>query len=131
MTTNISDFGHGTLTLGGTETICQITNATLSGSNTRQDILTACGTTSRYINERFDFRVRFAQDWTAGGISAFLWDHYNQEVGFVFSPDPDGTPKMSGTLVCPRPSMGGDAGQPMVDDLTAPVVGVPTRVLDV
>lgn len=130
MSTNVIDFVQGTLTLGGAEQICQIQNATLVASNTRQDIVTACGTTTRYVNERFDLRLRFVQDWTAGGISTYLWDHYNTDTAFVFSPSADSTPKMSGTLTCPRPSFGGDAQQPLTDDLTAAVKGTPTRVLD-
>lgn len=129
--TNILDFGHGTLTLGGTEMICQIIAAQVVPSNTRQDIVTACGTTSRYVNERFDFRLRFAQDWAASGISKYLWDNYNTDKAFVFSPDPDGSPKVTGTLTCPRPSFGGDAGQPLVDDVTATVVGTVTVTADV
>lgn len=128
--TNILDFGHGTLTIGGTEVICQIANATLIPSNTRQDIVTACGTTSRYVSERFEFRLRFAQDWHAGGISKYLWDNYNTDKSFVFSPDDDLTPKMTGTLTCPRPSFGGEAQQPLMDDVTASVVGTPTLTTD-
>jgi hypothetical protein len=130
MTTNILDFGDGTLSLGGTDHICQVIAATLIPSNTRQDIVTGCGTTTRYINERFDLRIRFVQDWHSAGISKYLWDHYNQNVAFVFSPAADNTPSMAGNLTCPRPSLGGDAGTPLVDDVTCPIVGTPTLTVD-
>lgn len=131
MTTNVSTFGQGTLKLGATDHICQIQGAVMRASNNRQDVVTACGTTTTFVNERFDFLVRFVQDWTSAGISNYLWDHYNQDVTFEFSPDPDGTPKLTGTVTCPRPSMGGDALQPLVDDLVIPVVGTPTKTVDV
>ena len=123
MATNILDFGHGTLKLGGSEFICQITAATLVASNTRQDIVTACGTTSRFINERWDFIISFAQDWHTGGISKYLWDNYNTEKTFSFSPSADSSPKVDGNLTCPRPTFGGDADQPLMDTVTCSVVG--------
>jgi hypothetical protein len=123
MTTNILDFGHGTLTLGGGEMICQILSAQLIPSNTRQDIMTACGTTTRFIQEQFDMRMRFMQDWHSSGISKYLWDHYNTDVAFNFSPSADGTPSVAGNLTCPRPMLGGDAQTPLEDDVVAPVVG--------
>lgn len=123
MATNILDFGHGTLTLGGTEMICQVMAATVIPSNTRQDIETACGTTTRFIKERFDFRIRFVQDWHTNGISNYLWNNYNTDKAFVFSPSADNTPSIAGTLTCPRPAFGGNAGEALVDDVVAAVVG--------
>lgn len=125
MATNILDFGHGTLTLGGNEFICQIMAAQAVASNTQQDIVTACGTTTRFINEKWTLRLRFAQDWHTSpvGISKYLNDNYNTDKAFVFSPSVDNTPSMAGNLTCPRPSFGGDADQPLVDDLVCPVVG--------
>jgi len=130
MTTFIMDFGDGTLSLGGTDHICQVMSAVLAGSNTRQDITTGCGTTTRFINERFELQVRFVQDFRTGGISKYLWDHYNTDVAFVFSPAADNTPSVAGTLTCPRPKLGGDAGTPCIDDLTMPCVGTPTLTGD-
>lgn len=131
MATNVRDFGEGVLTFGGSDYICQVEACTLVASNTRQDIVTACGTTSRFINEQFELRVRFLQDWTSAGVSKYLWDHYNTDVAFTFSTDPDDTPLMSGTLTIPRPSFGGETQQPLRDDQTFPVVGIPTLTADV
>ena len=131
MPTNVRDFGEGTLTFGASDYICQVQSCIQVSSNTRQDIVTACGTTSRFINEQFELRVRFLQDWTSAGVSKYLWDNYNTNVAFTFSTDPDDTPMMSGTLTIPRPSFGGEAQQVLVDDLTFPIVGTPTPTADV
>lgn len=131
MPTNIRDFGEGELSFGASDFICQVEACVLVASNTRQDIVTACGTTTRFINEQFELRVRFLQDFTAAGISKYLWDNYNTAVAFTFSTDPDGTPEVSGTLTVPRPSLGGETQQALRDDLVFPVVGVPTLTTDV
>jgi hypothetical protein len=129
VSTVIKNFGPGgTLTLGTgpLETICQVLNCEVSGSNTRQDINTACGVVSSYINETFSVRIRYLQDWSTGGISTFLDLHYNTYVAFTFSPDTDGLPKRAGNLLCPRPMMGGDSLVPMIDDQTCPAKDVVT-----
>jgi len=131
MPTNVRDFGEGTLTFGASDYICQVQAAVLVASNTRQDIVTACGTTSRFINEQFELRFRYLQDWTSAGISTYLFNAYNTDVAFTFSTDPDNTPLMSGTLTVARPSFGGETQQPLSDDLVCPVVGVPSLTVDV
>lgn len=130
MPTNILDFGEGTLTLGGNEYICQVQRARLIPSNERQRIVTACGVTSRFVNEEFSLALTFVQDWHSGGISQYLWANYNTNKAFVFSPADDNTPSMSGTLTVPRPTFGGDALQPLTDDVVAPIVGTPSLTVD-
>jgi hypothetical protein len=131
MSAYVMEFGHGTLTLGANEFICQIQSATIAGANTRRDISTACGTSSKFILDRADLTITFLQDWTASGISRYLADHFNQDVAFSFSTDPDGTPLAAGNVTCARPSFGGDALAPLVDTLTLPCVGIPTISSDV
>lgn len=132
MPTVVMDFGEGTLTFGGgANRICQVTSCVVQASNTEQVLAPACGVKTRFINERFTMSASFLQDWSASGISRYLYDNYNTDVAFTFSPDPDATPLVSGTLTVPRPSLGGMALQPMEDTLVFPIVGVPTVSSDV
>src|SRR5262245_28140015 len=124
MPTVVQQFGHGSFTLGSNEFICQVQALTVVSSNTRQDIVTACGTETRFINEQTDIQVQFLQDWSsATAMSGYLNANYNTKVAFHFSPATDNTPAVDGTLTCARPSMGGPAGEPMVDNLVLPCVG--------
>lgn len=130
MPANILDFGEGTLVLGATDHICQVMACRVVPSNTRQDVVTACGTKTRFINQRYDLVVQFAQDWHSAGISKYLWDHFNEDVAFTFSPADDNTPSMAGTVTCCEPTLGGDAGQPCIDQVVLPCVGRPTLTAD-
>ena len=129
--TVITEFGHGTFKLGGNEFICQVIAWNSQPSNTRRVVTTACGTSTRFVNETFDVTVQFLQDWSAGGISKYMWDNYDTDVSFEFSPDPDLTPKLAGTVTCPRPAMGGGALDVLTDTQTFCGVGIPTLTADV
>lgn len=136
MPAQTESLGPGELSLGevGGEVdfSCQLTAATLTPSvDQDDDTPVLCGDTVPG-NRRYTFELEMSvlQDWRAEGITAFSYDQRGKAVPFRFSPDTNGGPEVTGTLMVDPMNLGGEVEQRATADWTLSVVGDPTITWD-
>lgn len=126
-----------TLTVDEQEFSCQVQTWNLDpGIKTgdRQYTFCAAGEGENSFIEETDgeptLELKFFSDWRSDGISDFLWAHNMETVDFTIDhhPDVDGEHvRFSGQVQLQAPSVGGDARETEVQDITLPVIGaIPT-----
>lgn len=131
MPAQTESLGPGELTFGAVggeiDFSCQLTAATLTPSvDQDDDTPVLCGDTvpgdRRYT---FELEMSVLQDWRAEGITAFSYENKGTAVEFQFSPDTDGGPLVTGTVMVDPMNLGGEVAQRATADWTLSVVGDP------
>lgn len=110
---------------------CQITTVTLVATSS---VTTAPGTLCEPSEvdvpnpSKFALELTYNQDNTIDdGLSAFLWDNDAKQGTFEIK-TAAGNPSVTGDCYFVAGNYGGEAGKPMTDTKTLPVIGKPDRV---
>lgn len=70
--------------------------------------------------------ITFGQDWSADGLSSYLYDHEGESVEAVFSPTTGG-PTFTAQVTLTAPSVGGAVNAYAESTVSLPVDGKPER----
>lgn len=83
----------------------------------------------QFVEETDDeptLELKFFSDWRSAGISTYLWSNANQTVAFVLDHHPDITGehvRWTGQVLIKPPSVGGDARDTEVSEITLQIIG--------
>jgi hypothetical protein len=118
----------GVLTLGANTFTCQVVIGLVTSEQSENVVEAMCASVVNYGKPRYFLDLDYFQDFSTGGISAYLWNAAdNAEVAFTFSPQADGTPGMAGTVkLRPPATMGGEVNQAARDHVRLACTGKPT-----
>jgi len=136
MTTNHRRLKKINLSIDGTSGFeCQLTSWNLDpGVQDGDRVYTYCD--DSFIEDTDNeptLDLKFVSDWTAAGISTFLWENAGLEAAFVLDHHPDIVGehvRWTGNLLVKAPAVGGDARDTEMTEITLQVIGDPvfTRV---
>lgn len=131
MTVNYGTMGPGTLTIGVSGTLieisCQITEATLSPDKNEEDALnTLCGDVlAGDVTYTWTLKGTVVQDWSDAGINKYCHDNAGTQQPFSFIPDTADGPTLSGTLTVDPIDFGGKVKTKPTADFEFSVQGKP------
>jgi hypothetical protein len=110
---------------------CHVSACTIESEQETLTHETLCpdGSFSALGRETFSVLVTAVQDWTADGLTRFLWEHAGAAAELRFSPTGGAVAADSPIFVCqvtlPRPDVGGEVNTFATTEVTFPVTGVP------
>lgn len=109
---------------------CHVSAVNLVPSQEIIEYQTLCpdGSFTALGKESFTVEVTSIQDWSADGLSRFLWENAGREAAMRFAPYGvlgTDTPQWTANVVLPRPNVGGEVSTFATSDLVFPVTGVP------
>lgn len=114
----------------GTSYECQVTSAAINATPNLQTVpATFCAPASQApAATGYELALTWLQDWTSpgGGLSKWAFDNDTLKMWFSVALDADSVPIATGTLRVVAGSFGGDAGTPLVSQVTWPLTNKPT-----
>jgi hypothetical protein len=123
-------------TINGTAFDCQVSswncNPNAKAGNQEYTFCAAGeGQNSFYevTDDQWTLELKFFSDWRVNGISDFLQTNNKQTAAFVLDHHPDiigEHVQWSGNLMVMSPSIGGDSRITESQDITMPIIGIPT-----
>lgn len=120
-----------TLDLDGTNFECQVKSWTLNNNTDDGDkIYTYCpsGESIEEVDPDYSLSLTFYSDWTADGVSDFLWANDGEDITFQLDHHPDIVGehvRWTGTLRVKAPNVGGDRGDTEETEVELQIIGTP------
>jgi hypothetical protein len=108
---------------------CQVTEARVTATPNTTDIpATFCEPASQVnVPSSFSLELQGLQDWgVVDGLSEFLFIHDAEQMAFALYLDGETDPQATGIVSCAAGDFGGTAGEPLVMQLTLPILGYPS-----
>lgn len=131
MAINTNTVGPGTLTIGETGTLldvsCQVTEVMLSPDKDQEDAVnTLCGDSlAGDITYTFTLKGTLVQDWSPAGVNKFCHTNRGLQLPFTFTPSTADGPTITGELIVDPIDTGGKVKSKPFAEFEFTVIGDP------